>query len=111
MFLLRLPWYAESAYSNGHTVRSSLSSCPKLPKSSIVVEFCGLYLGSYKVIPKRNYYGACGYREDILSSFQLLAIGCIASTVIVFSGSPDLLLFQVPGPLIVRKQSDLKTGR
>ena len=31
-----------------------------LPIGSIVVPFCGLDLGSYKVIPKRNYYGACG---------------------------------------------------
>ena len=28
---------------------------------SVVVPFCGLYLGSYKVIPKRNYYRAYGY--------------------------------------------------
>ena len=28
------------------------------PMGSIVVPFYGLYLGSYKVIPKRNYYGA-----------------------------------------------------
>ena len=27
----------------------------------MVVPFCALYLGSYKVIPKRNYYGAYGY--------------------------------------------------
>ena len=32
-----------------------------LPIGSGVVPFCGLYLGSYKVIPKRNYYGAYGY--------------------------------------------------
>ena len=28
---------------------------------SIVVPFCGLHLGSKKIIPKRNYYGAYGY--------------------------------------------------
>ena len=28
---------------------------------SIVVPFCGSYWGSFKVIPKRNYYGAYGY--------------------------------------------------
>ena len=27
----------------------------------MVVPFCGSYLGSYKVIPKRNYNGAYGY--------------------------------------------------
>ena len=27
---------------------------------SMVVPFCGWYLGSYRVIPKRNYYGAYG---------------------------------------------------
>ena len=31
-----------------------------LPVGSIVVPFCGWYLGSYKVNPKRNYLGACG---------------------------------------------------
>ena len=28
-----------------------------LPLGAIVVPFCGSYLESYKVIPKRNYYG------------------------------------------------------
>ena len=28
---------------------------------SIVVPFCGLYLESYKVLPKRDYNGAYGY--------------------------------------------------
>ena len=37
------------------------SSSATLPTGSIVVPFCGLYLGSYKVIPNRNYYGASGY--------------------------------------------------
>ena len=32
----------------------------KLPRGSIVVPFGGSYLESYKVIPKRNYYGAYG---------------------------------------------------
>ena len=31
-----------------------------LPIGSKVVPFCGSYLGSYKVIPKRNYLGAYG---------------------------------------------------
>ena len=31
------------------------------PIGSIVVPFWGSYLESYKVIPKRNYYGASGY--------------------------------------------------
>ena len=31
-----------------------------LPIVSMVVPFCGSYLGSYKVVPKRNYYGAYG---------------------------------------------------
>ena len=30
------------------------------PIGSTVVPFRGLYLGSYKVIPKRNYHGAYG---------------------------------------------------
>ena len=38
---------------------------PKHPIiGSIVVPFCGLYLVSYKVIPKRNYDGASGYMAD-----------------------------------------------
>ena len=32
----------------------------KVPVGSIVVPFGGSYLESYKVIPKRNYYGAYG---------------------------------------------------
>ena len=37
----------------------------QVPIGSVVVPFCGLHLGSYKVIPKRNYmewnyYGAFG---------------------------------------------------
>ena len=35
-----------------------------LPIGSIVVPFCGLYLGSYNVIPKRNYYGAYGIQHQ-----------------------------------------------
>ena len=31
-----------------------------LPIGSMVVPFCSLYLGSYKVSPKRNCYGASG---------------------------------------------------
>ena len=31
-----------------------------IPRGSIVVPFCGSYLETYKVIPKRNYYGAYG---------------------------------------------------
>ena len=31
-----------------------------LPIGSTVVPFCVLYLGSYRVIAKRNYYGAYG---------------------------------------------------
>ena len=35
--------------------------CPqKLLVGPKVVPFCGLYLGSYKAIPKRNYLGAYG---------------------------------------------------
>ena len=33
----------------------------RIPIGSKVVPFCGSYLGSYKVIPKRNYFGAYGY--------------------------------------------------
>ena len=36
-----------------------------VPIGSIVVPFCGLYLGSYKVIAKRIYYGAYGYRISL----------------------------------------------
>ena len=35
--------------------------CLKLPIGPIVVPFWGSYLESYKVIPRRNYYGASGY--------------------------------------------------
>ena len=36
----------------------------QLPRGSIVVPFWGSYLESYKVTPKRNYYGACGYASN-----------------------------------------------
>ena len=32
-----------------------------IPIGSKVVPVCGLNLGSYKVTPKRNYFGAYGY--------------------------------------------------
>ena len=35
-------------------------SCFDAPKGLIVVPFWGSYIESYKVIPKRNYYGASG---------------------------------------------------
>ena len=40
-----------------------------LPVGSIVVPFCGSYLGSYKAIPKRNYYGACGYSLEAPTAY------------------------------------------
>ena len=36
------------------------SHVSNLPIGSIVVPLGGSYLGSYKVIPKRNYFGAYG---------------------------------------------------
>ena len=36
--------------------------CRKLPIGPQVVPFCGLYLESYKALPKRNYLGAYGRR-------------------------------------------------
>ena len=40
------------------------------PIGSKVVPFCGLYLGSYKVTPKRNYFGAYGYRRYRQTHFR-----------------------------------------
>ena len=42
------------------------------PIGSMVVPFCGLYVGSYKVLPSRNYYGAHGYRLRLLRIPNLL---------------------------------------
>ena len=44
------------------SLRSTLSKSDthRVPIGSIVVPFCGLYSGSYKVTPKRNYNGAYG---------------------------------------------------
>ena len=39
--------------------QSRLDTC-KVPIGPIVVPFWGSYVESYKVIPKRNYYGAYG---------------------------------------------------
>ena len=41
---------------------SSPQQTQGLPIGSKVLLLCGLYSGSYQVIPKRNYYGAYGYR-------------------------------------------------
>ena len=38
-----------------------LGKSPGLPRRSMVVPCGGSHLDSYKVIPKRNYCGACGY--------------------------------------------------
>ena len=40
---------------------AKLSRTMRLPIGPEVVLFYGLYLESYKVIPKRNYLGAYGY--------------------------------------------------
>ena len=43
-----------------HSQVSGFRVQPCLPGGSKVVPFWGSYLESYKVIPKRNYYGAYG---------------------------------------------------
>ena len=40
---------------------NSLKGPKYLPIGSIVAPFCGSYLGSYKVIPKKEYSEAYGY--------------------------------------------------
>ena len=58
---LQLPFYPEIPKPLSQPVDL------KLPRGSMLVPFCGLYLGSYKVIPKRNYNGAYGYRVILAS--------------------------------------------
>ena len=41
-----------------------------LPRDPKVVPFGGSYIESYKVTPKRNYFGASGYSESL--SFSVL---------------------------------------
>ena len=53
----------------------------ELARGSIVVPFLGgSYLESYKVIPKSNYYGACGYtaefRDSSVQGLGILGFGC-----------------------------------
>ena len=54
----------------------------------MVVPFWGSYLESYKVIPKRNYYGAYGYanqKESVLRGPQVsVLIGILKGS---FKGS------------------------
>ena len=38
-----------------------------LPIGSIVVPCCGSYIESYKVVPKRDYYGAYGQARDMIA--------------------------------------------
>ena len=45
---------------NHAMLQKTLCSIRCYSMSSIVVPFCGLHLGSHKVIPKSNYYGAYG---------------------------------------------------
>ena len=46
-------------------VEAVLATVENLPRGSIVVLFWGSYIESYKVIPKRNYYGAFGYSDKM----------------------------------------------
>ena len=59
-----LSW-PDSAASRAHTFEANAteSSCvPRaLPIGSMVAPFGGSHIGSYKVIPKRNYNGTHGY--------------------------------------------------
>ena len=49
-------------FLSGSTISNHVLILPgALPTGSIVAPVCGLYLGSYKVIPKRSYYGAYGW--------------------------------------------------
>ena len=40
--------------------RSRCEPSRTFPIGTIIVPFCGSYLGSYKALPKRNYFGAYG---------------------------------------------------
>ena len=49
-----------------------------IPIGSKVVPSCGSYSGSYEVTPKRNYFGAYGYRVQGLGlnrTFRILGFG------------------------------------
>ena len=50
----------ESVFSQVPRTRTCGLDLPAIPRGSIVVPSCGSYTESYKVIPKRNYYGAYG---------------------------------------------------
>ena len=58
----------------------------------MVVPFLGSYLGSCKVTPKRNYYGAYGYSPRALRTrFSLVSAGreACALGVNLASAEPD----------------------
>ena len=67
-----------------------------VPIGSIVVPCCGLYLGSYKVIAKRNYYGAYGYGIPLRVQVEGLGSWAIGSfrAVEAYAG---LMAFRVSG--------------
>ena len=46
------------------------------PRGSIVVPFGGPYLESYKVIPKRNYYGAYGQLPTLFRGVTIATSSC-----------------------------------
>ena len=52
------------------TVSIVLGVCSSIPRGSMAVLFCGLSLGSYKVIPKRDYHGASGYKGILFKQPQ-----------------------------------------
>ena len=56
----RLGFFYQSECLTGGLCDKRLGSAIPLPIGPIVVPFWGSYLESYKVIPKRNYYGVYG---------------------------------------------------
>ena len=55
----------ESLMVPNPAIEASTACLLALSIGSIIVPFAGSYIESYKVIPKRNYYGASGYPEEI----------------------------------------------
>ena len=75
-----LPTRSSCISRKGQRCKMSGSGLQDLPIGPIVVPFWGSYVESYKVIPKKNYYGAYGQPRPTQSRIdQLLDALCTPS--------------------------------
>ena len=77
----------------------------QLPIGSIIVPFCGLYLGSYTVNPKWHNNGADGYvsqisTDDDVDSSTILSSEATLGGASLYRGFINHYLYYFPGFLV-----------